>query len=57
MADNDKPKVAAEAPAPRDRGDAGTADKPPARRPVPPPRTLTRTELEALRSRLQGRFH
>jgi len=60
MADDYKPKDAVEAPAPRPRGDrgaAGPADKPPAQRPIPPPRTLTRGELEELRSRLQKKFH
>jgi len=60
MANDPKNKVAAEEPAkrtPNDRGAAGAADEPPARRLVPPPRTLIRTELEALRSRLKGKFH
>lgn len=41
----------------RDRGAAGAADEPLAQRPIPAPRTLTRTELEALRWRLQKKFH
>jgi hypothetical protein len=60
MADDDKTEVGVDAPAPRDqrdRGVAGAADEPPAQRPMPAPRTLTRTELEALRSRLQKKFH
>jgi hypothetical protein len=60
MADDDKTEVVADAPArrtERDRGAADAADEPPAQRPVPAPRTLTRTELEALRLRLQRKFH
>jgi hypothetical protein len=58
MADDDKTEAGAPARrTQRDRGAAGAADEPPAQRPVPAPRTLNRTELEALRSRLQKKFH
>jgi len=58
MADESKPKDAPEASAPRPRENRGAAaNKPPLARPLPPPRTLTRSELEALRSRLQKKFH
>ena len=61
MADDDKTEAEAQPPArrtQRDRGTAGAADELPApQRPLPAPRTLTRTELEALRSRLQKKFH
>jgi len=36
---------------------ATAADEAPIRRPLPAPRTLTRNELEALRSRLHKKFH
>jgi hypothetical protein len=60
MADDDKTEVVPDAPArrtQRDRGAPGAGNEPPAQRPVPAPRTLNRTELEALRSRLQRKFH
>ena len=60
MADDDKTEAGTAAPAPRTRGDQATAsgaDEAPVQRPIPAPRTLTRTELEALRSRLQKKFH
>jgi hypothetical protein len=60
MADDDKTEAGTAAPArrtQRDRGTAGAADELPPQRPLPAPRTLNRTELEALRSRLQKKFH
>lgn len=62
MADDDKTEAAAGATAPRTRRDqaAARASAPveaATQRPLPAPRTLTRAELEALRSRLQRKFH
>jgi len=60
MADDDKTEAEAQPPArrtQRDRGTVGAADEAPVQRPIPAPRTLSRTELEALRSRLQKKFH
>jgi hypothetical protein len=60
MADDDKTNSQPGGAAPRtqpDRGTAGAADEAPAQRPLPIPRTLNRTELEALRARLQRKFH
>jgi hypothetical protein len=59
MADDDKTEVDAGAPVRRTRRDQATAsaDEAPVQRPIPAPHTLTRTELEALRSRLQRKFH
>jgi hypothetical protein len=57
MAEDDKTEVVADAPAQRTERDRGAANEPPARRPLPAPRKLARTELEALRSRLQKNFH
>ena len=57
MADDDKGKAGAHAPARRAERDRGAANEAPTRRPLPPPRKLTSTELEALRSRLQKKFH
>ena len=60
MADDDKTEAGPAAPArrtQRDQATASAADEAPVQRPIPAPRTLTRTELEALRSRLQRKFH
>jgi hypothetical protein len=60
MADDDKTEAGPAAPARRTQRDQATAspsDETPTRRPLPAPRTLTRTELERLRSRLQRKFH
>jgi hypothetical protein len=60
MADDDKSEAEAKPPvrrSQRDRGAAGAADEAPVQRPMPAPRTLSRTELETLRSRLQKKFH
>jgi hypothetical protein len=60
MADDDKTEAGTGAPArrtQRDQATANAADEAPVQRPIPAPRTLTRTELEALRSRLQRKFH
>ena len=59
MADDDKTEAGTAAPARRTRGDQATAsaDEAPVQRPIPAPRTLNRTELEALRARLQRKFH
>jgi hypothetical protein len=60
MADDDKTDAEADASTTRTRADrnaAGAADEAPVQRPIPAPRTLTRTELEALRGRLQKKFH
>jgi hypothetical protein len=60
MADDDKTEAEAQPPArrtQRDRGTAGATDEAPVQRPIPAPRTLTRTALEALRARLQRKFH
>jgi hypothetical protein len=59
MADDDKTEARPAAPARRtQRGQAtASANEAPVQRTMPAPRTLTRTELEALRSRLQRKFH
>jgi hypothetical protein len=60
MADDDETEAGANAPARRtQRGQAtvSAAEEAPPQRPLPAPRTLTRTELDALRSRLQRKFH
>ena len=59
MADDDKIDAGPAAPARRTQRDQtpASADEAPVQRPLPAPRTLTPTELEALRSRLQRKFH
>jgi hypothetical protein len=59
MADDDKTEAGTAAPARRTERDQTTAsaDEAPVQRPIPAPRTLNRTELEALRARLQRKFH
>jgi hypothetical protein len=59
MADDDKTEAGPAAPARRTQRAQATAsaDEAPVQRPIPAPRTLTRTELETLRSRLQRKFH
>jgi hypothetical protein len=59
MADDDKTEAGAAAPVRSTQRDqaAASADEATVQRPIPTPRTLTRTELEALRSRLQRKFH
>jgi hypothetical protein len=55
MANDDKAK--AHAPARRTERDQDAADDSAAGRPLPAPRKLTSRELEALRLRLQRKFH
>jgi hypothetical protein len=60
MADDDKAPAEAGTRAPRRQRDQATTGAPAdtaTGRPLPAPRTLTRTELETLRSRLQKKFH
>ena len=57
MADDDKAKAGAHTTARRAERDRAAANEAPTRRPLPTPRKLTRAELEALRSRLQKKFH
>ena len=57
MANDDKAKAGAHTTARRAERDRAAANEAPMRRPLPTPRKLTRAELEALRSRLQKKFH